>query len=184
MKLALALVVATTACVHPRPAPVLLSSARICPLSAPSSPPACAEIAVEQGAWIAASAATQRRRAEELSRALVERSNPPDRLALALLLLRGDPGVRDDERAMRLLAGVVWDEPDCGLVADLALAIAAERRDRVAERAEWLQTLEEERARAAAFAARLEVVKDIERDIDVRALGGPGGHRTEDPPRR
>jgi hypothetical protein len=108
---------------------------------------------------------------------------PSDRLRLALLLVLGDPAIRDHERAKAMLEVEAWEDLAYETLARLALDLADERRRHARDRLDASAALDEERKLREELEARLRAVEQIEDEMNTREVGGGDASQAEDPVR-
>ena len=106
---------------------------------------------------------------------------PSDRLRLALLLVLGDPTIRDNERARELLAVEALNDLAYETLARLALDLVDERRRHARDRLDASAALDEERKLREELEARLRAVEQIETEMNTREVGGGDASQAEDP---
>jgi len=106
---------------------------------------------------------------------------PSDRLRLGLLLVLGDPTVRDNERAKQLLEVEAWSDLAYETLARLALDLVDERRRHARDRLDASAALDEERKLREELEARLRAVEEIETEMNTREVGGGDASQAEDP---
>ena len=150
------------------------------PVAGPESGSPLLSVLVEIGRLSALPVADQKAEIVRLNDSLARTGLASDRLRLALLLVLGDAGVRDDERAKSLLAGVAWDDLAYEAVARMALELVDERRRHARDRLDANTSLEEERALREELEARLRAVEQIETDMNNREVEGDAS-QAEDP---
>jgi len=106
---------------------------------------------------------------------------PSDRLRLALLLVLGDPAIRDNERVKGLLEVEAWNDLAYETLARLALDLVDERRRHARDRLDASAALDEERKLREDLEARLHAVEQIETEMNTREVGGGDASQAEDP---
>lgn len=137
------------------------------PVSVPC--PSVVPVTIDEELW-AAPLDLQRAAAARWAR------DPNQRLNLALLLVVGAPELRDETRALALLA-----DPQGDVLFGVVQALVTERAEHRQAQEAAAAALASERAEREALEARLRAIKAIDREMDVRELGGPGDD--EDPSR-
>lgn len=155
----------------PRPAPPQPQIV-VVPVPTPREPIGIAETVLSAVAAVVA--LPRERQQEEVERcreALANADFASDRLRLALLLLLGDPSLRDTGEARGLIEGRTWDPTEETLVR-LVLALVDEHDQRLTEGVEAREALATERARRKLLEERLEALKAIETDMGQREEGG------------
>jgi hypothetical protein len=123
----------------------------------------------------------QRSEVVRLTDNFVRSGLPSDRLRLGLLLVLGDPTIRDNERARELLAVEAWHDLAYETLARLALDLVVERRRHARDRLDASAALDEERKLRAELEARLRAVEQIETEMNTREVGGADASQTADP---
>jgi hypothetical protein len=123
----------------------------------------------------------QRAEIVRLTDTFVRSGLPSDRLRLGLLLVLGDPAIRDNERARELLAVEAWNDLAYEALARLALDLVDERRRHARDRLDASAALDEERKLRAELEARLRAVEQIETEMNTREVGGADASQTADP---